>query len=179
MARNRYTATATIERDGRSFTGTAVAWRRSEDLFAVGATPGPEYSARRFATIERETATRWRYEPDGQPHLAFTYSTLTKALQEAAEDAAAIIAEQVLDEEERARKALPADEVTTACSDCGEQVPVIATGEGYSYLPRCPVSLQAYREGRTHGTGHHVPRSEFDRVLRLREVQRSIAVSNR
>lgn len=191
MARNRFTATATIERDGREFTAEAVAWRYSRDGFptlVVGTAHQPGYGARRFGVIDREGATRWTYIPDGAPQNAFTYSTLTKALQDAAEDAAAIVAEQTLAEEEAARQSPPADEVTTACSDCGLDVPVLRAGNGDPHLARCPVNVDRARREReidqqqgirrAHSTSHRVPRDEHERVRRLREVQRRLAVSS-
>lgn len=50
-----------------------------------------------------------------------------------------------------------AAERTSACSDCGAQVPTLATGRGRAWNPeRCPASTSP------NFPGHRVPRVEFE-----------------
>lgn len=55
----------------------------------------------------------------------------------------------------------------TACVDCGQQVPVIATGRGDVDLPRCPAKSERHR--RTGQDFHRVPRDEYDAAVRAEQ----------
>lgn len=55
----------------------------------------------------------------------------------------------------------------TPCTDCGQLVPTIRTGEGDFSLPRCPASSE--QDKRTHQDSHRVPRAAFDAALAERD----------
>lgn len=168
MSSNRYTASATIEREGREFTGTAVAWKHSrsrDDIVYPVQTLG-----QRFGEIARQGKVWWLVL-DEAPRQGESFRTLTEAVDHAAIIAAEITRESTLAEEEEARQAEPADEVTTACFDCGQQVPVLRAGRGDFSLDRCPSSTGGF-------SSHRVPRNVFDATERLKYLQRRIASSS-